>query len=425
MALTRADLARPGRRSFLRAAAGTALAFVLPRPSFANERASQPSRRVLVCVNLVGGLDGLSVVVPYGEDHYYRARPHLAIPPPSRPGGALPLIDGFGLHPGLTSLHTLYREEQLCLVPAAGGAHFGRSHFEARHAMHHAVPSSSEIKAAGAAYATVRDGWANRYAQLLASASADACLFSTTSALPLALSGSAPAETEVNVRAFASGEESEAYLATLDRLYADAGDPFARSASRALHLAAEMRDKTRAVRLTGDYGRQGAGLREAARLIRADVGARVIWVEISGFDTHKAQGAVEGALGRKLAQLGQALSAFRQDLGPAFADVTLVTLTEFGRMLRENGAGGTDHGSASCMLVLGGRVRGGRLVGAWPGIAPAALHDGRELTVTTDYRAVLADVLSSQLGVDAAGLQQVFPGLDLSQQAPLGLCVAD
>lgn len=415
MALDRGHLAQPERRHFLRAAGSAALALAWPRTVLASER----TRPVLVCVNLSGGLDGLSVVIPHADDHYYRARPHLAVPPPSRARGALPLTDGFSLHPSLRRLHELYLERRLCIVPAAGGAHFGRSHFEAREQMHRAA---SEPEGRAGHTPRIRDGWANRYAQLQLSTSTDAGLFSTTSDLPPAMAGDAPAETRANTRAFSGDDDSIAYLQALQRLYTGASDPFARSASRSLRLASEMRDKTQAVTLSGDYGSIGSGLREAARLIVADVGAHIVWVEISGFDTHKSQGGTQGPLANKLAQFDQAISAFRRDLGPAFANVTLVTLTEFGRTLRENGAGGTDHGSASCMLVLGGAVRGGRLVGAWPGLDPASLRDGRELTVTTDYRAVLADLLSSQLGVDAAGLARVFPDFDRSQHPSLQLC---
>ena len=408
-------LARPARalsrRLFLRGASGAAVGLLLPDQSAASER----SRAVLVCLNLVGGLDGLSVLVPYAEDAYYRSRPRTSVPPPGASGGALPLADGFGLHPSLASLYSLYLEQRLVIVPAAGGAQFNRSHFAAREALHvgHAASSNS----------TDQDGWANRYAQLRGETSAaGVSLFSASADLPRAFAGTAPAETAAGRRALSLSEGSAAYVEALHRLYRGANDPFARAAEGALRFAAEAREKTQAVRLSGHYDSRGHGLRDAARLIRGDVGAEIIWVDVGGFDTHKSQGGTRGRLAGSLTQLAQNLAAFRQDLGRSFADVTLVTLTEFGRTLRENGSGGTDHGSASCMLVLGGRVNGGRLAGSWPGLEQSALRDGRELAVTTDYRVVLADLLSSHLAVNPAGLARVFPDLDASQYQPLGLC---
>jgi uncharacterized protein (DUF1501 family) len=399
--------ASPERRGFLRMAAGGALAWLAPGAALG----ARGSRPVLVCVNLTGGLDGSSVLVPYGEDAYYRARPHIAVPPPGKPDGALPLVDGFGLHPKLEPLYQLYLAQELAIVPAAGGAHLGRSHFAARDAMHRASASDT-------ASANVRDGWANRYASLRSEVDTTPRLFSTTPELPMALAGEAPAEMTAGPYDLSRGEHDAAYLDALERLYQGSTDPFARAASRAVDLAEQLRSKTRRVRLGQRYSDAGRGLGEAARLIVANVGAEIIWVEISGFDTHRAQGASHGQLANKLARLGRDLFAFRQDVKSAFSDVTLVTLTEFGRTLAETGAGGTDHGAASCMLVMGGRVRGGRLVGSWPGLDRASLHEGRELTVTTDYRAVLTEVLELHLGLDPSVRGAVFPGFAAE---PLGL----
>jgi len=405
VALTRERLRSPERRHFLRATCGAALAWLAPQPALSREGPS----RVLVCVNLVGGLDGSSLLVPYGEDAYYRARPRIAVPPPGKPDGALPLVDGFGLHPKLEPLYQLYLARELAIVPAVGGARFGRSHFAARDAMHSGLDS---------VHGGTHDGWANRYARARSDNDRAPRLFSTTPELPMALLGEAPAEMAAGDRDLPRGEDDAAYLDALQRLYEGSADPFARSASRALHLAEELREKARRVRVGQRYSSAGRGLRDAARLIAANVGAEVIWVEIGGFDTHRSQGGSHGLLANILARLGQDLFAFRQDVKGAFADVTLVTLTEFGRTLAETGAGGTDHGAASCMLVMGGRVRGGRLVGSWPGLDRASLHEGRELAVATDYRAVLSEVLELHLGLDPSARRVVFPGF---APEPLGL----
>jgi uncharacterized protein (DUF1501 family) len=407
VALRHEQLASPARRHVLCTACGAALAWLAPGPALAVPR----SRSVLVCVNLTGGLDGSSVLVPYGEDAYYRARPHIAVPPPGKPDGALPLVDGFGLHPKLEPLYQLYLAGELAIVPAAGGAHLGRSHFAARDAMHRASGPDAEREGA-------HDGWANRYTCLRSESDRAPRLFSTTPELPMALAGEAPVEMAAVDRDFTMGQGNAAHLDALERLYQGSADPFAQSASQALRFAEQLRSKAHRVRLTERYSEAGRGLRDAARLIVADIGAEIIWVEVTGFDTHRAQGGSHGQLANKLARLSQDLFAFRQDVKSAFSNVTLVTLTEFGRTLAETGAGGTDHGAASCMLVMGGRVRGGRLVGNWPGLDRASLHEGRELAVATDYRAVLSEVLELQLGLDPSALGAVFPGFTAE---PLGL----
>jgi len=399
----------PARRLFLRSACGALATVALPQ-GLAAEEAPAP---VLVCLNLEGGLDGLSVVVPYGEDAYYRARPGLALPPLGRAGGVLPLADGFGLHPGLEPLHRLYTDGSLAIVPAAGGAHFGRSHFRARQILHAGAPPD-------AAPYSVSDGWANRYAQTQDKRAAAPRLFSTARERPAALAGSCPVGT-IDGQPLVAGEAGVAYLAALRRLYESTNDPFARAAQQALAHAELLHQRVRQVKVHGRYSKHGGGLRAAARIIRANVGAEIVWVSVPGFDTHKKQGSVRGTLANRLTELGADIAAFQADLGTFFASTTLVTLTEFGRALVENGAGGTDHGAATCMLVLGGRVRGGRLAGTWPGLGKEALHEGRELAVTTDYRSVLADVLVAHFGLDLTSLLDVFPGFDPTAAPSLDL----
>jgi uncharacterized protein (DUF1501 family) len=396
------------RRVFLRGVSGAALSLLLPQPGAARETASP----VLVCVNLVGGLDGMSLVVPYGEDDYYRARPHLAIPPAGRAGGALPLSAGFGLHPKLEPLYASFLDERLAIVHAVGGTHLGRSHFRARQIMHSAAPSAAGSMA-------IKSGWASRYAELGSSEAPGPRLFSTLDQWPAAFRGRAPVATLSDHRLWQDGGDD--YLSALHSLYQGATDPFALAAEEALAQAAFIRERTKVVRLRGHYSKSGRGLRAAARLILADVGAEIIWIDVGGFDTHKAQGGEAGMLAQKLAALGQDLAAFRDDLGMKFADVVLVTLTEFGRTLEENGAGGTDHGTGSCTLVLGGGVRGGRLAGTWPGLTREALFERRDLAITTDYRAVLAALLTGHLRLDPTALAHVLPGFDVSRAPKLDL----
>src|SRR6266581_6919564 len=161
-------------------------------------------------------------------------------------------------------------------------------------------------------------------------------------------------------------------------------------------------------------GRLGVGLKQIARLIKADVGLEIAFAEIEGWDTHVAEGAATGQLANRLKELGDGLAAFFQDLGDRMEDVVLVTMSEFGRTARENGNRGTDHGHANVMFVLGGPVKGGRVYGRWPGLDPSALYEGRDLALTTDFRRVVGEAIYSHLG--NKDLKTVFPGFELSNR---------
>jgi uncharacterized protein (DUF1501 family) len=155
----------------------------------------------------------------------------------------------------------------------------------------------------------------------------------------------------------------------------------------------------------GEFGRS---LRQIAQLIKADAGVEIAFADLGGWDTHVAQGGAEGQLARRLAEMGRGIRALYDDLGDRMEDVVILTMSEFGRTVAENGTGGTDHGHANCMMLFGGRVAGGKVLGDWPGLGPDELHDSRDLRVTTDFRDVFAEVVGKHLG--ASGLEQVFPG---------------
>jgi uncharacterized protein (DUF1501 family) len=147
---------------------------------------------------------------------------------------------------------------------------------------------------------------------------------------------------------------------------------------------------------------------QIAQLIKARVGLRVAFADATGWDTHINQGASEGQLAARLGEFGQALAAFAQDLGERMGDVVVLTMSEFGRTVRENGNSGTDHGHATAMLVLGGPVNGGKVLGTWPGLDAASRFEGRDVAVTTDFRDLFAEVLARHLG--ATDLAAIFPG---------------
>lgn len=405
------------RRRALLSLGSSALGLWAPLSLWApGARAAEEARdrkKVLVHLQLRGGLDGLHAIVPLAEDAYFRRRPSLAIQPPFRDGGALSMTDEFGLHPKLEPLLAVFLEGELAIVPAAGLPGASHSHFEVDGIMQ--LGTSGDER--------VQDGWVNRLAQARGSSEAEGAPISVSGQLPVALRGSAAAHSLERLtrkqrtakQKPVSGPEFEVLL---ESLYAGSEDPFSRAATSALHFTEYARKRLRSVRTTQKYSKQGSGLRDAARLVLSDLGVELLWVEVGGFDTHRDQ---RNGLAKMFDALGQDLWSFRTELGDRWNDVVLVTSSEFGRTLAENGAGGTDHGHASSMFVLGGAVRGGRILGRWPGLAPHQLRDQRELMVTTDYRTVFSELLVGHLGLDHAALSHVFPGFDANPDSFLGL----
>ncbi len=161
-----------------------------------------------------------------------------------------------------------------------------------------------------------------------------------------------------------------------------------------------------------DYGknRLGQSLQQIGQLLKANIGAEVLFVDCGGWDNHVNEGGVQGQLSNLLKDLGQGMAAFRQDMGDRLENIVLVTMSEFGRTAKENGNRGTDHGHANCMFVMGGDVKGGKVYGRWPGLSEGQLNEGRDLALTTDFRSVLGEILRKHSGVK--DLAPVFPGFD-------------
>ncbi len=337
--------------------------------------------KTLVTIFLRGGVDGLSMVQPGGD-------PTLRVLRPTLLHEALPLDGFFGLHPAMKALLPFYASKQLAIVHAVGQAHPSRSHFEAQ-----------DFIESGLAGARRRDGFLNR---ALASVPGEAPFRAVAlqNALPLSLTGDAPALAFPALAQFRVAGGSAA-ATSFEALYAGAVDEaFCLSGHEAfdgLDAVQERRLATREPQHGAQYPKSPLGnrLADLARLVHADVGLRLGVTETGGFDTHLAQGAGTGPLATRLGELAQALAAFATDLGPKLDDVVVVTMTEFGRTARENGTRGTDHGTASSLFVLGGGVRGGRVVADWPGLAGGQLFEQRDLAVTIDLRSVLLECLAA------------------------------
>lgn len=405
------------RRALLGASALSSLGLLL-EPSTGRADAPvalpSPSTQVLLCVFLRGAADGLNIVVPHTDEDYYRARQSIAIPRPGEREGAIDLDGRFGLHPRLAPLKAAYDAGELALVHAVGSPHPTRSHFEAQDYMEAAVVGDRSTSR----------GWLSRYLALRpATPSSSLRAVAVTSRAPLSLRGYQNAIITQNLRKYRLGGSEE--LAPVlgrgfERLYrADSVDISERAGGQALGTSALLRKLLRGRRTSG-YSRDAQDFADVARLIKADVGLETAWLELGGWDTHRGQGRSEsGDLPRQLDRLGRALSEFRADLGSDFERVVVVVMSEFGRTVRENGSGGTDHGHGSVMLVLGGKVAGGQVLGSFPGLATEHLHEERDLAVTTDFRDVLAEVCERHLGCGDAG--PLFPGFSHDRGKRLGL----
>ena len=390
----------PTRRGFL-GGAGLGLATLVCRKHLVAYGApDRRGRAALVVVVQRGAVDGLAMVPPHGDPLLATLRPSLA----ARVGaGAVDLDGHWGLHAGLAPLVPHYQAGRLAIVPAVGLPGATRSHFEAQDLL-------EQGGAPGVA------GWANRVVAGEASGGAneDTRAIAVGGALPRSLAGTAPAlviapNGQIGAARHAPPARRQQILRALGDLYAAGADPFSTTARRALAGAARVEAALAAqpARSAAPKGPVGQALMTAARLLRADLGAELIVVDTGGWDTHTGQAR---RLDRALGALGEAIAAFATELGDQLASVTLMTVSEFGRTVRENGTGGTDHGTATMSLVLGGRVAGGKVVGRFPGLADHQRFEGRDLAIATDVRDLLGNALAATLGVPDDRLRAVFPG---------------
>ncbi|MGQ0735667.1 MAG: DUF1501 domain-containing protein [Acidobacteriota bacterium] len=401
------------RRVFLREGSLAVVGFSMV-PGFFQRAllAAQPRarRKTLVVIFQRGGADGLNMVVPFGEKAYYEHRPGIAVPAPGSGDGAAIDLDGFfGLHPSLRPLTPLYKEGRLGIINAVGSPDTGgRSHFQAQDFMESAAPGNK----------TVSTGWLNRYLQI-APDDRRTPLRATAigESLPKALRGPAPALTLAGLEGFglAGGEVYESmYSRDANALLTGtARDMF--DAARQLKAARPEQYQPRGG--VNYPGAVGAGLLQVAQLIKADVGLQVAFVDVSGgWDTHTNEAAQLPPL---LGTLAQALAAFTRDLGDRMQDIVVLTMSEFGRTARENGNGGTDHGHANVMFVMGGPVKGGKVYGTWPGLAREQLNEDRDLKLTTDFRDVLGELLVGHLGCEKP--DAVFPQYAIDPKRFIGI----
>lgn len=383
-------------------------------PPLLGQAERQGRAPTLITVFLRGAMDGLSLSVPHSDPDYYRQRPTIAVARPGQTGGALDLDGRFGLHPRLAPLLPAFQAKELALVTCSGSPHPTRSHFEAQNYM--------ESGAVGSA-STRRGGWLGRALSSLSSSELGVLpALALSEKAPLGLRGFGAAVSTRSLGEFRLSA-SDPLLAGFDELYAEGSDPATISGRRALDVSQRLIplvERHGSPQNGARYPKNGRAFREVAALIKASVGLRAAWIDLGGWDTHRNQGNGErGELAKNFDLLGSSLAALRADLGARFADVAVVVMSEFGRTARQNGSGGTDHGHGSALLVLGGKVNGGKIYGNFAGLSPEHLHENRDLPVTTDYRDVLAELCERQLGL--SDMKRIFPGYAVRPERRLGL----
>lgn len=404
-------------------AAGIAPAFgpeFLRSTVFADEprRAGQATggRKILICIFQRGALDGLSAVVPHGDPWYYKHRSTGGIALPRTGEGRVLDLDGmFGFHPALAALKPIYDAGHLAAIQAVGSPNATRSHFDAQDFMEAAVFNKSG-----------REGW---LARTLEHCPQDAATLkqqsvfrgvAMTGQVPRSLQGFSDALAIPNLDTFDVKGGGMAMPGKrgagdgFESLYDDAvGDVLNGTGKETFEALRQLRAITAknyvpANKARYPGGKFGESLQQIAQLIKADVGLEIAFAESGGWDTHANQGASQGSLARRLGELGNGLAALYSDLGDKMSDVVILTMSEFGRTVRQNGNNGTDHGHGTCFFALGGNVNGGRVLGQWPGLAQEQLYENRDLAVTTDFRAVFGEIAQRQMGV--RDLKAVFPG---------------
>ena len=404
------------RRIFLRDAAlamvgvGSSPAWLARTVSAADPPSGR--KKILVAIFQRGAADGLNIVVPFGDKNYYTLRPSIAVPPPGslRAGGstedsAIDLDGFFGLNPTLAPLKPLYADGHLAIVHAVGSPDPTRSHFDAQDYMESGTPGRKATPG----------GWMNRALPAETGKVSPVRAVSLGANLPRTLRGQNPAVAINDLPGFQVRDAGAA--SAFESMYDSATDTLLQGAGRqtfeAVRLLGAIQKQPYSPANGASYprGRFGQSLQQIARLIKADVGVEVAFVDIGGWDHHVNEvgpRASVGQLPNRLRELGESLAAFWQDMGDGVADVALVTMSEFGRTARENGNRGTDHGHANVMFVMGGDVRGGKVYGDWPGLEREQLYEGRDLNLTTDFRDVLGELVSRHLG--NPNIKAVFPG---------------
>lgn len=371
-------------------------------------------RKVLIAIFQRGAADGLNIVVPFGEKNYYAMRPTIAIAEPRKgdPATAIDLDGFFGLHPSLAPFKSLYDAGHLAIIHAAGSPDNTRSHFDAQDFMESGTPG---VK-------STQDGWLNRILQAqpeLKSTPFRAVALSPQ--MPRSLYGPVPALALANLNDFGirASKYTDQMTSAFEMLYGNSSNDKVRATGEESFEAVQFLKQVNPQRFQPENGAVypngpfGNALKQIAQLTKSNIGLEIAFTDIGGWDHHASEGNVQGQLANRLREFSEGLIALYTDLGNRMEDVVVLTMSEFGRTVRENGNRGTDHGHANCMFVLGGPMKGGKVYAQWPGLRAENLYEGRDLALTTDFRDVFSEVAFKHLG--CKNLKRVFPGYTSSE----------
>jgi uncharacterized protein (DUF1501 family) len=403
------------RRGFMK---GGALALVgtsvipsfLTRSIYAEMTTAAANKKKLVVIFQRGACDGLNVVVPFKESNYYSMRPSIAI----KQNEVLDLDGFFGFHPAMAPLKPLFDKKHLAIVHAAGSPDPSRSHFDAQDYMESGTPG---VK-------VTPDGWLNRALRAEPATGVKPSAFRAVALgtqVPRTLQGPIPAIAVANLSDFSvagKGPQTSPISNAFQAMYDESSDAVLHGTGQETFEAVKMLKAADpahyqpAVGVTYPGTPFGNSLKQVAQLLKANLGVEAAFSDIGGWDTHQNQGGANGQLANRLKEFASTIAAFWQDMGDDAENVTLVTMSEFGRTARQNGTGGTDHGHANVMFVLGGAVKGGKVYGKWPGVGNDQLNEGRDLKVTTDFRNVLGEAAYKTLG--SRNMDLVFPGAQVN-----------
>lgn len=366
-------------------------------------------RKVLVCIFQRGAMDGLMAVTPFTDPYLKEARPNLFMRPEGGNKNSLIDLDGrFGLHPSMQAFESLFQEKRLAIVHGMGSPNPTRSHFDAQDYMESGTPFSKSTSS----------GWLNRAIGLMGHEATPFRAVSLTSSMPRSFYGDQPALAIRNLRDFAVQAKGSANAnvtaQSFEELYDHTSSSLLKETGKesfdAIRMLQKADLKNYAPSNHAVYPETplGNSLRQIAMLIKMDVGLEVAFAESGGWDTHFNQGTEMGAFARNANDLSRSITAFWADIESHQHDVTVMTMTEFGRTVRQNGTRGTDHGRASCLFIIGNNVHGGKIHGTVNPLAVENLEDGRDLAVTTDFRKVFSEVAEVHLKIN--GTPTLFPG---------------
>ena len=406
------------RRYFLKSGGITLASFGLmaAAPGFLHQFADAQTlsdrrgkKKTLITIFQRGAVDGLNMVVPYGDTEYYNLRSSIAVPTPNKPDGAVDLDGYFGLHPSLKPFEALWNNKQLAVVHSAGSPDNTRSHFDAQDYMESGTPGNKGT----------RDGWLSRVLQTSAGKNDSAFrAVSMTQQTPRSMMGKYPTIAMSNLADFSikAGVYTKSVQGGFEDLYDENSKDSLRETGRETFEAVNFLKKSNPAQLKPENGAVypntpfGRSLMQIGQLVKAGVGLEVAFTDTPGlnWDTHLNEGGARGQIANLLRDFGASITALVNDLGKRMDDVVILTMSEFGRTARQNGSNGTDHGHGNAMFLIGNSIKGGKVYGDWKGLKPDQLNEGRDLAVTTDFRDVFSEVSARHL--DNRNLDKIFPG---------------